>query len=989
MPAPVVNLVPTGTDPKYFSETHVEDQINGALAYLHGVANPEDRDRAEDAADAAASSAAAALISQTTALAAANAAGPTVIYATKTLADAALAGLSNGTVIEVGIDESRGGRRTRYRKTAGSYVFELDLTGRRTIYVKSAVGRDGRAMSGGDDANDGLTAATPKATLAAAIAALANGDELSLCRERTWRETLNTVGKSGIRITSHGSGRRPLVSGLDIVTTFTINGAGPAYNFDVTLEQGFVDRAYPGVFENGRRLREYRIAADGITDNAGVIAAVQANPGSFGFLSWATNPTSGSPGAWTAGTKTYIVHATGGGNPNSNGSTYEVYKRVNVVQCGQDTLISDIVFHHGWRHEVADINDCIIQNCAFLHQARHGTLPPHRIAIRNTLNALSNPQYPGALFHLQATTAGVTEPFSAYENLVGIGDPATFAAFGLYNHGIADPTARIAGLKVNGARIENVQTVYEFGVIDNVDITNLVARNFSICGGNCGTVGRIVNGDWRTRVQSATARRQWSIPSGATVRLIRPYVDVAENSLFRRETGSGMGTIEIEGGTLIVRPVTIASDLVGLVLTETENTHSIARLKITDAVVYANGPLLSRVSSVGSLEINRVLVIGHGGARGADTVTIGGVTSRISGVAGGGRVITISDAKAVASADINGGLQLRRGVYSPGDEIFAGIVGGNFADQPRGNFAVGDAIYSSDLTNFGGSWTRRASPDKFMRAVCISGDKVIAVGDDGEIWRTTDGFGQTWVEVTGTSITADLLGVAARSTGVLIAVGDGGVIYRSTDSGATWASITSPTSRTMRAVVSNGDTWVAAGDEGRVIRSTDNGLTWTEATVGTAAHHALTRFNSLFLLGSDPVLGSTALTSNIRTSSDGTTWTERANGIPNRVSCFAATPEGLVAGLYQTSAVSAASFMTSTDGTTWVVENTVLPFEVTGIAASGVSGRFDNAPVIAVGESAHAAVRRANGQAWDIRRVNVAYPGQMATGVADVIAMVG
>lgn len=932
---------------------------------------------AASSASSAATSATTALVAKDTAVAAASATGPVLIYDTKSAADAALSSLSNLQIVEVMVDESRSNMRTRYRKESGSYVFKLVLSSTpMNWYVDSLAG---------SDSNDGFSPTSPLATLAGVTAKVRAGDTIWLRRGGQWRETL-APGKIGVIVDAYGSGKRPIVSGLDVVSTFLIEASGPAYTFTVDLPAGTVARSYAGVFEDGKRLKEYHISADGITDNAGVIAAVQANPGSFGFLSWSTNPTPGNPGGWTAGVKTYIVHASDSGNPGTNGKVYEVYKRLNVLQLGAGSTVRNIVFHQGWRHEVSDINDCTIERCAFLYAARHGTLPPQRVTIRDTVAALSNPRYQGAFFHIQAVTDGVVEPVVSYKDLTAIGNPDGFAAYGLYNHGTVGTTAIIKGFSIENARVENVATIYEFSAAQSVDINELNGYNFTTCGGPTGNI-RITNGIFRSRTTQATARRQWNITTNQKIVLKNPYVDVVENSLFRTEVNSNIGTIEIEGGVLINRPAPISSDLTGLVLTESLNTYSIARLKVVDAIVYSNGPLLSRVSAVTSLDINRVLMIGHG-ARGNGNVTINGVTTPVSGVSGGGRVVTISDTKAVLSADFNDRLQLRTGVYMPGDEIFSSIVGSNYADNPRSYAAVGDSIVTFGGENLSSGTLRRGTPSAFLRSICLVDAQAVTVGDSGEIWRTTDAYFLTWVRVTGTGITANLLAVAGRSTGVVVAVGAGGVIYRSTDFGATWTSITSPTTRTMRAIVSNGATWVAAGDEGRVITSADDGLTWTEATVGTAAHRALIRFNSLYVLGSDPVLGATSLTSNIRTSSDAVTWTERANGVPNSVSCFAVTVEGLIAGVQQTSSVSAASFMTSTDGTTWVVEDTILPFEVTGLAATGSSGRYEQRPIVAVGESAHFAVRRANGQAWDIRRGSTAFPAGITTSREDVLTSV-
>lgn len=57
--------------------------------------------------------------------AAADASGVVHFYDTKADANTGLAGLTNGDVVEVFVDESRHNRRTRYRKVAGVYVFKL------------------------------------------------------------------------------------------------------------------------------------------------------------------------------------------------------------------------------------------------------------------------------------------------------------------------------------------------------------------------------------------------------------------------------------------------------------------------------------------------------------------------------------------------------------------------------------------------------------------------------------------------------------------------------------------------------------------------------------------------------------------------------------------------------------------------------------------------------------------------------------------------
>ncbi|MCB1041871.1 MAG: hypothetical protein KDC35_02970 [Acidobacteria bacterium] len=112
----------------------------------------------------------------------------------------------------------------------------------------------------------------------------------------------------------------------------------------------------------------------------------------------------------------------------------------------------------------------------------------------------------------------------------------------------------------------------------------------------------------------------------------------------------------------------------------------------------------------------------------------------------------------------------------------------------------------------------------------------VAVGYYGLISATEDGFQWRHQFVSGTT---SLNGVA-RDGDELIAVGNGGKIYRSTDAGNTWNSVSSPTSYNLHDVATNGIRWVAVGDNGRVITSS-NGTSWSIETSGTSEHlHAVT-----------------------------------------------------------------------------------------------------------------------------------------------------
>jgi len=115
----------------------IADLTGGTVAIVPGPATPDASDAAAEAAASAAAAEADAIAAAADAAAAAidaafveaNADAMVIIYATKALADAGLAAIAADMAVEVSVDESRNDGRTRYRKTGGVYVFELDLTG--------------------------------------------------------------------------------------------------------------------------------------------------------------------------------------------------------------------------------------------------------------------------------------------------------------------------------------------------------------------------------------------------------------------------------------------------------------------------------------------------------------------------------------------------------------------------------------------------------------------------------------------------------------------------------------------------------------------------------------------------------------------------------------------------------------------------------------------------------------------------------------------
>ena len=130
-------------------------------------------------------------------------------------------------------------------------------------------------------------------------------------------------------------------------------------------------------------------------------------------------------------------------------------------------------------------------------------------------------------------------------------------------------------------------------------------------------------------------------------------------------------------------------------------------------------------------------------------------------------------------------------------------------------------------------WSKTASAQGFNSVWSRTGTDVIAVGDNGESYRSLDA-GLKWTESVIGSPSLNLRDVTGRGL-TMLAVGDGGMIWRSTNAGGAWASTTAPGATPLRAAAMASDAvWVVGGNGGMLLRTTDAGANWVSVTSGTA-----------------------------------------------------------------------------------------------------------------------------------------------------------
>jgi len=143
---------------------------------------------------------------------------------------------------------------------------------------------------------------------------------------------------------------------------------------------------------------------------------------------------------------------------------------------------------------------------------------------------------------------------------------------------------------------------------------------------------------------------------------------------------------------------------------------------------------------------------------------------------------------------------------------------------------VGQIFSSIDLN----LWIPRVSgTSNDLRAVTHLGNRIIVTGASGTVLYADDvNDFRPGTLITGA--TADWLEAVASSSSLVVAAGDSGAIYTSTN-GVFWRRQTSGTAEWLRGVAFGGGVWVAVGENGKIIRSV-NGTNWTSPSSGISAN---------------------------------------------------------------------------------------------------------------------------------------------------------
>lgn len=834
----------------------------------------------------------------------------------------------------------------------------------------------------GSDTNGGTTPAAAFATPSKAASVVRAGDVVHLKRGAIWREMPDFSGSPGVTICAYGAGKRPILSAWDVVSSFTIHGGGPAYTFSVTLGAVAVQRGYAAVFEDGIRLREVKVGDTGIADSAAAIAYVAANPGWYYFA----GPGSYAAG-WSAGAKTYYVHASDGGNPASNGKTYEVYAREYAAELGSDNIWQDVVFQMGYGHNGLSQSDGqkgrgYLKGCAAVYAGQHATLfNDATFENHEVIGSL------GTAFHANPDTSGFGVSTVLGAKVIG-DERGTFdgalTSTAFYTHGDFDnATIQKEGWIFKDVEARNVAVLFSHPDCRTVRVQRGKFQNFSRItpqGANNNVAEELTFEDsefWHSSRVGVNDRILY-VGDSATATFRRCYVDLLAQHFVQALPANNLGATVLDESTLVIRfPYSATKSSIVRQEGAGGSGKTVAGLTLKNStVIYTDYPQGYLVSApvLSAITVDNLLIVAPMSEDQEitrdPTLLINGTEVALSSLDPDARVVTIDASRAIASDQRGEKIRLKSGVWQPGYPIVSGAAySEDGSQQPRCHIAVGDKMWrmSNGASNPTKTDVVLASPTAHLNAVhfCNSGASTrafVAVGEGGAVY-TTDINGTNPVARTSGVATA-LRAVWGHTSGVVVAVGDGGVIIRSTDTGATWATVTSGTAQNLYGVASDGTTWVAVGAAGTVGTSTDAGVTWTWGTQGSNTYRAAIWSNalSLFLIGGDE--------GTIRTSPATIGWTSRTSNTLQQVRCFAETPGGVVAGLYQTKLAYNSSFIVTANGTDWEFSPTTLPFEVRAIAGPGTS-LYETRGIVAVGESAFGAMVQSplKGEPWKIARL--------------------
>ena len=332
----------------------------------------------------------------------------------------------------------------------------------------------------GSDSNDGKSIYTPLKTISALLGKTINsGDAIGLKAGSYWRDQLDISGKSNITIVGYGIGAMPILDSDDIAGSIWSLSSGKTYCYQTNWSHNITANTSRIVaLEDGNMLS--RVTSQ---------ALVESTDGSYyspndGNLS-TNNPT------------LIYIHPTGGGNPNSNGKTYTITRRLSGILGGStasNTIVKNVNTKNNANNDgsisLGDNNT--ISNCIIERGIKH-----HAVVGPGTYSDILTKYVD------QETTAETSNIALTFYSTVGTGKSATFdnchiigndnlySSNGFYSHCSSGELSSLSishssVRKHNGSSFSG--SVSSFSVSDSYSKKTTTASNYAEIVGDSATV---------------------------------------------------------------------------------------------------------------------------------------------------------------------------------------------------------------------------------------------------------------------------------------------------------------------------------------------------------------------------------------------------------------------------------------------------------------------------------------------------------------------
>ncbi len=213
------------------------------------------------------------------------------------------------------------------------------------------------------------------------------------------------------------------------------------------------------------------------------------------------------------------------------------------------------------------------------------------------------------------------------------------------------------------------------------------------------------------------------------------------------------------------------------------------------------------------------------------------------------------------------------GVVGLTTNVIAVGLGGTVAvSTDYGNTYQASTIYTKSLLGFVNVFTDTTITQD-LNAVVSGLNKVVAVGAAGTILYSDNGpVGYGTAFIVANKISSINLRGVDHNGGIFIAVGDSGEILRSSG-GEVWSGVTTSSITTrLNSVYHGDDKWVAVGAAGTIITSSDDGLNWSVVSAGGT-------FDLNAVYYQDNVWVAIGQSGNVLNSKTGNSWYKRSVGI--------------------------------------------------------------------------------------------------------------